>query len=120
MANNDLQFSTDIEDLSHEERAWWTKAIEDLDKGEEEHEGYVDFQWAFQGGNLWLHAEESGDVNQLCDVVHEFIKANRPEYIFTIEWGETCSRPRLDEFGGGAAVVTQHDIHWMTTGSWVS
>lgn len=119
MANNYQLFSTEIENLSQEEKDWWTKAIDKLENSDEEHEGYVDFQWSFQGENLWIHADESGDVDQVGSLVQEFIQACRPDYIFSFEWANTCSKPRIDEFGGGAAVVTKDDITYITTHGWM-
>ena len=35
-----------------------------------------------------------------------------------MEWAETCSKPRIGEFGGGAFVVSKEGSHYMNTGTW--
>lgn len=36
------------------------------------------------------------------------------------EWADTCSKPRLDAFGGGAMFVTATEIRGMHTSRWLA
>jgi hypothetical protein len=37
----------------------------------------------------------------------------------TFEWSHDCSKPRVDAYGGGAAIVTANEIKTMNTGQWL-
>jgi len=44
----------------------------------------------------------------------------RPRDSFALEYAYTCSRPRLDGFGGGAVFVTAEGIECVETAAWVA
>ena len=54
---------------------------------------------------LRMHEEESGNVNHVIDFVVACAKEFRLTGRWGMEWSETCSKPRIGEFGGGAVVV---------------
>ena len=75
-----------------------------------------------KSGVLWIHDDESGDV----EAVIAFILRLAEELDLTGLWGfehsNTCSRPRLDGFGGGAHVIdlgARKVIGWMNTLTWL-
>jgi hypothetical protein len=59
--------------------------------------------------DLWLYADESFDLDHILAFVQRFLQRFRPEDIFAMTWAETCSRPRIGEFGGGWMVVGAND-----------
>jgi hypothetical protein len=58
-----------------------------------------------EGSSLWIHDDEHGDV----EAVIRFVMRLADDLDLTGLWGFqyalTCSRPRLDAFGGGAHVI---------------
>jgi hypothetical protein len=62
-------------------------------------------QDASEGSTLWIHDDEHGDV----EAVIRFVLRLADDLDLTGLWGFqyalTCSRPRLDAFGGGAHVI---------------
>ena len=67
-------------------------------------------------GNLYVYAEESGDVELVGRVLYEMLKAAGSDQILALEWAETCSRGRPGEFGGGVLVVSREGTDYETTG----
>ena len=57
------------------------------------------------GTQLWMHDDVTGDPERLI----QFVKRCAAEFGLTGRWGfqyaNTCSKPRLDGFGGGAHVL---------------
>lgn len=138
MANNYTQFSDGIHHLTKEEEAWirsvlidptvdpdgpdaknpdliWNQDNEDLG-----------FDWKIvsdeiNGRYLCLYTNSGeGDVEQVILLAQRFLKKFRPKEYFTVEWACTCSRPRVGEFGGGAAIVTAKGTKYMNTDTWLA
>lgn len=79
-------------------------------------------QDAPEGSTLWIHGHEHGDV----EAVIRFVLRLAEEFDLTGLWGFqyalTCSRPRLDAFGGGAHVIdlgARKSIGWISTQEWL-
>ena len=71
---------------------------------------------------LWFHDDGQGDV----EGVIRFVLRLAEEIDLTGLWGfevaYTCSRPRLDAFGGGAHVIdlgARKSIGWTSTHEWL-
>lgn len=137
MANNYLEFSECIEGLSDAEIAFFTAALtweppydEDWELPSdvawpawwEVGEDSVSFDYSIHEARreIIFYAEEYGNVNAVAELVQEFILKFRPDYVFQITYGETCSRPRPGEFGGGAYVVSKYGIERVNAHSWAS
>ena len=142
MADNYLQFSTNLELQNDEERMWWKRRL-DFDyeeakenpvhfNGEEpvsaeaklfkrlclddDHECW-DFEYTFhnrEDNSLIFYAEECGSPGAVAELVHNFYKDMRPDGddVFIITWACTCSKMRLNEFDGGTAVATKNGVGW--------
>lgn len=144
MANNYLQFSEAISQLTEEERTWCEARLRHLEEvlpafdndGQNENSApcapedepylgrcYLGFQWSIDkerdGYCLWMYAEESGDVEQVTLFAQEFLAKFRPYDYFTLTWAETCSKPRIGEFSGGAVFVTAKEMAWNGASSWI-
>jgi hypothetical protein len=65
------------------------------------------------GRHLWIYADECGDLERIAHLVQKFLKQFRPNECWVLTYSETCSRPRVGEFGGGAMFVTAGDIKWQ-------
>jgi hypothetical protein len=88
---------------------------------------YSGFALALQDGPgtsvLWFHDDGQGDV----EAVIAFVLRLAPEIDLTGLWGfdyaHTCSRPRLEAFGGGAHVIdlgARRSIGWISTHEWLT
>jgi hypothetical protein len=69
---------------------------------------------------LWIHAEEFGNPEPGAELVQQFLAKFRPDQCWSLTYAETCSRPIVGEFGGGAIFVTADDISWENTYTFVS
>ena len=79
--------------------------------------------WAFEtekdGDNsIWLHSYEGG-IDAVCAFIQHLLKKFNPEGRVEFEWSNDCSKPRLDAYGGGAAVITANKIKSMNTSQWL-
>ncbi len=84
------------------------------------------FQLSISSGtptNVWIYDESSGDV----EPVIEFVLLCAKEFDLKGRWGfeyaNTCSRPRLDAFGGGAHIVdlsAREAVGWVSTNEWLT
>jgi hypothetical protein len=145
MANNYLQFSEAIYKLSEDERAWCEARLRHLegllptlvDDGKDETyvpcapedrpylngAGCLCFLWSINpeqdGHCLWIYTEENGDAQQVALFVQEFLARFRSNEYFTLTWAETCSKPRISEFSGGALFVTADEIAWNGAFPWL-
>ena len=131
MANNYMQFSEVIDSLTDEEikffeevcsyvlpldlegepPAWYDVDSEGLGFSAEIDEGTRE---------LWLYAEEYGNLGTLEALVLEFIQKFRPDYVFTLSFAETCSKMRVGEFGGGALILSREGAKSISTYGWLS
>lgn len=75
------------------------------------------------GTNLWMRDDVTGDPERLI----QFVKRCAVEFGLTGRWGfqyaNTCSKPRLDGFGGGAHVLdlaTGETVDWTYTDGWLA
>lgn len=68
-------------------------------------------------GHVWVGSEDSGDVDYTADLVQAFLRRFELDLVVAFQWANTCSKPRLDAFGGGAAVISRRNVDWfaMTT-----
>lgn len=147
MANNYLQFSLSVPLKTKAELSWAAKTLAAVTRlfdspGEfdekraralgplgrriiDEQWDYLDFQWSLepthnnaQVGSLWLYAEESGNPDQVAAVLEEYLKKFDPTGVIAFSWAYTCSKLRVNEFGGGAAVVTADGTKTLDAQSW--
>ena len=87
-------------------------------------EGFlVSIQPEHGSSRLWLRDDVSGDPERLI----QFVKLCAAEFSLKGRWGfqyaNTCSRPRLNAFGGGAHVLdlgTGETLGWIDTDGWLT
>ena len=75
------------------------------------------------GTNLWMRDDVTGDPERLI----QFVKLCAGEFGLKGRWGfqyaNTCSRPRINAFGGGAHVLdlaTGTTVAWTYTNGWLA
>jgi len=118
MANNYLQFSTlfllkDEKQVEEAMKIIRKTAIEylvendyaDGDEFDEESMGFNGTSFEPDGNDIWIYGDEYGDPNLVAEVVKELLEHFKIDDPFYMGWALTCSKPRLDEFGGGAMCI---------------
>lgn len=83
----------------------------------------VSIDEAGDGTTLWLRDDESGDPE--CVIAFVLLCANAFDLkgLWGFEYANTCSKPRLDAYGGGAHVLdlgTRKSIGWVSTHEWLT
>jgi hypothetical protein len=72
------------------------------------------------GRHFWIYADESGDLERIGHLVQKFLKTFRPNECWVLTYSESCSRPCVGEFGGGALFVTAQEIKWQSAYSFIA
>lgn len=121
MANNYLQFSEVINNITPEETEWARTRLKEMtDKFSDScgDEGWY-FEWAVhdahdptQGPHVWVYAEEGGEPEHVAEFFQEFLKKFRPDECLSLTWASFCSKLRVGEFGGGGFFVTAKKAYW--------
>lgn len=69
---------------------------------------------------IWFSGDEGtgGNIDNIANFIHHLIEAlDLPPFGF--EWANTCSKPRLESFGGGAVWITKEGFDWCSTNQWL-
>lgn len=115
---DDYDYQTDDEDatvverpdcFSEEDTAYMIQCVNDFGDGS---------SWRNEDNELWVYAEESANLELVAFVLQklliaEAIEGNYKSSGIVVTWANTCSKPRPDEFSGGACYVTKTAIHWQ-------
>jgi hypothetical protein len=72
-----------------------------------------------EGDAVWIAEEEGTDLEFLADVLQDYLRHNDPEGSIGFTWAETCSKLRVDEFGGGAVFITHDNQVWLNSYHWL-
>ena len=76
-----------------------------------------------ESGVLWIRDDESGDVEAVTVFILRLTEELDLSGLWGFEHSNTCSRPRLDAFGGGAHVIdlgARKVIGWLNTQTWLA
>ena len=72
---------------------------------------------------LWIRDDDSGDIEAVIAFVLRLAETLDLTGLWGFEYALTCSRPRLDAFGGGAHVLdlgARTTIGWTNTNEWLA
>lgn len=83
-------------------------------------EEYIGFIATIDEDGIWIYSDESGTPDHVVPLAQEFLLKFDPRGYIAFEWAETCSRPILDQFGGGAIFITATSVQYTNTVSWVN
>ncbi len=129
MADYFTQFSC-IFDVGTAENATRAHQIhDDLAEQLEEHEnasiGFdMDYDRDPKTGALWIYSDDGdGDPEHVMTFVKLCAEAFNLQGRWGFVWSQTCSRPRLDGFGGGAQVIDlsrRESLEWVDCQHWVA
>lgn len=117
MANNYTQFSEMIPCETKEQQEWLMQRLGETVETEERLQ-CPDCEFKADGENVWVYSEDSADISALADVVATFQLRFEVDEPWTLTWAETCSKPRVGQFGGGGLVVYRGKISWLNAWSW--
>jgi len=67
---------------------------------------------------IWVHSD-SGGIDAACAFIQHLLKKFNLEKRLSFEWSNDCSQPRVDAYGGGAAIITAEKILTMSTSQWL-
>lgn len=81
------------------------------------------FDWSFgeQDTEIWVRGDESIDIEsavRCIQLLARVVPAMQEAGPWYATWANTCSKPRVDEFSGGAVVFNARTAHWMDTHNW--
>ena len=121
MANNYLQFSIMLPLPESEGAQEAVKAFYDeFQKQRDEAEGSgdpddwdekYDLQSELSDGKVWIYADETGSLEAVVEFIQEYLEHFQIDGGVYFSWAETCSKPRVNEFAGGAFLVTRDQTH---------
>ncbi len=80
-------------------------------------------QDAPEGSTLWIHDNEHGDVEAVIRFVMRLAEDLDLTGLWGFQYALTCTRPRLDAFGGGAHVIdlgARKSIGWTSSQEWLA
>lgn len=106
--------------IESEMRGW-------CDKREAEEDGSLGVEWNIENaGNdgdrpyIWCrHNDDYGNVDHAAEFTRAVLRLlGDPRAAVVIEWSNSCSKPRLDAYGGGACLVTAKHTSVMQTNAW--
>ena len=73
-------------------------------------------------GALWISSDGYGEPEHVIAFVLQCAEAFDLRGRWGFRWAQTCSRPRLDGFGGGAQLLdlgTRRSVAWIDCEHWV-
>ena len=76
-----------------------------------------------EGSTLWIHDNKDGDVEAVIRFMMRLAEDLDLTGLWGFQYALTCSRPRLDAFGGGAHVIdlgARKSIGWISTQEWLA
>jgi hypothetical protein len=76
------------------------------------------FEVAEEKSGICIHSNDGG-TDAACQFVQHLLDRFGIIEPVSFEWANTCNKPRLDAYGGGAAVVTATEIKAISTCQWV-
>ena len=115
MANNYLEFSSFLNIPADKiERAREIVAREIAKLEDDDECGYCGTLAEVESEGVWFHVEESGNTDHVEAIARALLEELEMDEPFVCSWAYTCSKPRIDEFGGGAMVVRRgHETIWV-------
>lgn len=114
-----------IVDISESEKLWIDRYLE-LRKilVDEDHYDSINMEYGESRTDAdyeaWFYSYgcEYSSVDAVSDLIRRFlIKFDRDDVI-VIDWASDCSKPRIDGFGGGAAVISRLGVDYINTTVW--
>jgi hypothetical protein len=111
-----MGITSDLHDPIHPVKDELTAKAVDLVDGMDEWRGFlVDAE----DNGLWLRDDNgSANIELVVQYVQAVLQMLELDTVVTFSWADTCSKPCLDSFGGGAVAITRHASDWTNTSQW--
>ena len=107
MANNYTQSSSQLaipKEKHDQAKTIIDKFMQQFDDDDDD-DDYCGIQVELESEGVWIYGEESFDPDQAAELVQTLLDELEIEEPFVFSWAYSCSKMRLDEFGGGACLV---------------
>ena len=62
---------------------------------------------------VWVRGDDGGGIDNAVNLIQRYLEDLGIEGGVYVSWSETCSKPRYNEFAGGAAVITKDAVLWI-------
>jgi hypothetical protein len=72
---------------------------------EQDEDGYCGTNIDFEKDGIWFHHDESINPDHVATIAQALLDGLDIEEPFVFSWAYTCSKARLNEFGGGACAL---------------
>lgn len=108
MANNYTETSAflDIpEDKRERAEAVLAEARKLVEDDDPDMPGWCECETELEKSGIWFYSYESVNPDHAEVIARHVIETLEIDEPFYMAWSHTCSKPRIDEFGGGAFVV---------------
>lgn len=117
MANNYLQFSFMVENVSEEHWEFLKREFARVEKLE----GYLPFcaEYEDHHESVWFYSDEYGEPEYVAEVLYNYLAEFSLDKSISFSWASTCSKLRLDEFTGGGCFITKDDVEFMIVDTWL-
>ena len=117
MADYYTQYS-EVVPGTHEQIEWLLKKFEEQKDNEFSELG--SYETDIKG--LWIYDEgtDGSDIGQVADLLHEYLAHFDLDHEISISWANTCKKPRIGAFHGGAVAITKKGTAYCSNPSEVA
>ena len=98
---------------------WFKDKFSIDDFAEDTIEEYMNIGYRLENDFLWIYSEEYPNIDSLASIIHSVMKHYNSKKYISFEYAFTCSKPRTDGFGGGAAFINSSEIKFFNTYNWM-
>lgn len=98
---------------------WYKDKFSIDDFGEDTVEEYMNIGYRLENDFLWIYSKEYPNIDSLASIIHSVMKHYNSKKYISFEYAFTCSKPRTDGFGGGAAFINSSEIKFFNTDNWI-
>lgn len=98
---------------------WYKDKLSIDDFGEDTVEEYMNIGYKLEDEYLWIYSEEYPNIDALVSIINSVMKHYNSNKYVSFECAYTCSKLRLDGFGGGAVFITSSGVKYHSTYGWI-
>lgn len=115
MADYYTQFSIVLDNIPEEDYPYLRGLVKRNAESEDADDDELDFncQLNEKEGQLWIYSDEPGSPEHAAKEIQKYFSDCQPEEAAEMHWAHTCSKPRPNEFSGGACLITAEEIFWF-------
>jgi len=123
---SNIFYAVDEEDVDHAPQ--WFK---DLFEAESEGDDFTDWcdktfcgnhvgaEYEMTDDGLWIHGWEGPNLELIAAAIHYALRHYGLVSHVSMEYSLSCSKPRLDGFGGGAVFITKDGYEFFSNSDWL-